>query len=460
MLNLLFISSSPRAELLRSHFQHILKMRIEVVGDFDHGLKDVFEKRPVAVCIQDQIAGVTGESVARHIQLLLGKGAPGFILMHEGSAKARAVPGLFSHLIDLAAPFDVISETLCKALKSQLGEHWDMVYSGPLQSGQHESERVVKSSLVEPLVDDFITENTVFDPKNVISLPGGEPDVLPALETLIEHDLPGGPPAERHAARIEPPEPEKKADYPEQADPVLSPPGLQRQMKVPDSRQSGQRTWHVPVVPPAITETAAKTDDTSIAVEELLQAFEANYRSRKRLVLRVLTVVLVVLASSLVLFWMKRQGVVTQQQKQTVQPVVSSVKAPAQAVQPAAEKQVLIPSFIPKSGYDSAFSSKNTGWTRYLAEKRDYRLFHMDGRLQALQVLVVGSSSIAPLEVKQALLEITGSGQYRTGHKVRKGELWVEVATVPGHADLLIYRSASNGPIKAFVLAPHHEVAN
>ncbi len=91
MINLLFISNSPRAELLRVHFQQILKIRIDVVEDFDHGLKDVFEKRPVTVCIQDQIAGVTGESVARHIQLLLGNGAPSFVL-DEGTL-TRLLPG-------------------------------------------------------------------------------------------------------------------------------------------------------------------------------------------------------------------------------------------------------------------------------------------------------------------------------------------------------------------------------
>jgi len=71
MLNLLFISDSPKVEYIKSVLQPVLKVIIDVVADFDHGLKDVFEKRPGTVCIQDQIGGVTGESVARHIQMLL-----------------------------------------------------------------------------------------------------------------------------------------------------------------------------------------------------------------------------------------------------------------------------------------------------------------------------------------------------------------------------------------------------
>src|ERR1035438_3541339 len=95
MLNLLIISNSPKAELIQNFMQPLIKAKIDVVVDFDHGLKDVFEKRPATVIIQEQIAGVSGESVARHIQLLLGSGAPTFIVLHEGSARIRPVKGLF-----------------------------------------------------------------------------------------------------------------------------------------------------------------------------------------------------------------------------------------------------------------------------------------------------------------------------------------------------------------------------
>ena len=57
MINLLFITNNPRAEQLCGHFQQQLKVRIDLVSDFDHGLKGVFEQRPSVVCIQEQIAG-------------------------------------------------------------------------------------------------------------------------------------------------------------------------------------------------------------------------------------------------------------------------------------------------------------------------------------------------------------------------------------------------------------------
>ena len=112
MLNLLFISNSPRVHPVQEILQPLIKAKIDVVADFDHGLKDVFEKRPATVIIQEQIAGVTGESVARHIQLLLGNGAPKFILLHEGNTKIKPVPGLFEHIIDLNQPASAMAVEL------------------------------------------------------------------------------------------------------------------------------------------------------------------------------------------------------------------------------------------------------------------------------------------------------------------------------------------------------------
>lgn len=142
------------------------------------------------------------------------------------------------------------------------------------------------------------------------------------------------------------------------------------------------------------------------------------------------------------------------EQTPVVQTAVSSVKQSTPATQSTASMPDLIPSFIPRLGIDAGFSSKKPGWSRYLSKRRDYRLFHADGKLMALQVLVIGDSVITSSEFKLALRELTGNEQYPSGHQEHKGTLWQEHAIVPGHAELLIYRSRKNGPIKAFVIAP------
>ncbi len=463
MINLLFISSSPRAELLRVHFQQTLKIRIEVVEDFDRGLKDVFEKRPVAVCIQDEIAGVTGESVARHIQLLLGTGAPGFILMHEGSAKAKVVPGLFNQLIDLSAPFESVCQALQLALRAQFGDLWDKVYIPPLQQEAPDPVIVTTASVADQLIDEFISEISIFNPENALPLPN--PDSCTAEESLFEHDLPGGPAAEPEAARIEtvvPPPPVLPDPLP-MSKPVPQVP--KQQLVAPESERPVRQMPQTPAVPPAAAEKNAVADEASIPVDELLQAFEENYRSSQRLKLRVggAVVALLVILALVWALWqgrlqklfsapVKQQQVVPPLQKPKSQPVVSSVKVPTPPAPVAALKPDAIPSFIPKERRDAAFSAKKPGWSRYLSDRRDYRLFQTEGRLRALQVLAVDKSSIAPAELKQALLELTGYEQYVADSRESRGGLDLEHATVPGRAELLIYRTSTKGPIKAFVL--------
>lgn len=471
MISLLFISNSPRVELLRVHFQQILKIRIEVVEDFDRGLKDVFEKRPVVVCIQDEIAGVTGESVARHIQLLLSNGAPGFILMHDGNAKVKPVPGLFNHLIDLGAPFEMLCKNIQLALQAQLSDRWDKIYI-PLHEVKLELETHVPDPPAEHLGDAFITENSIFNPPNVLPFPSLE--TSPTFEDLIDRDLPGGPLPEPPTAVSSESEVFHSqvavAKQPESAKPIPVDSSVskisQQQVAASQAERPVQKTKTVKTVLPAGTMKPASVEKEPVPVEELLQAFEKNYRSNKRQKLRVVLAVVALLVVLLLSVWALQQGlfkkltftptkqqpVVVPLQKPAPQPVTSSVKAAAKPAQAGATKPDTLPSFIPKTGQDIGFSRNKPGWSRYLSKKRDYRLFKADGRLKALQVLVVGKDSIASAELKLILRELTGSELYRVNSQENRGKLHLERATVAGRAELLIYRSTSRGPVKAFVL--------
>lgn len=475
MVNLLFISNSPRVELLRVHFQQILKIRIDVVEDFDHGLKDVFEKRPVAVCIQDHIAGVTGESVARHIQLLLGNGAPGFILMHEGNAKAKLVPGLFSHLVDLEAPFETVCEVLRAALQSLFGDRWDMLYSAPAEPVSLVTEPgvVPAATLADQLVDEFIAEtiggvDVPNTPPSYIKQPAA--DLLSAT-TTFDHDLPGGPPAEPHAAKVTFPallsEPEA-LEAPVPRDPLLAgkqPPAFLQQQPV--LGRPVKPVQQAPAVAPDSKSEVFAAAEESIVVDELLQAFEEKYHGRKRLLRWVGITLIVVLLLGALLFWLRQRDAATKHpavvkqnlpvrpvEQAPVQPVVSSVRSAAPVAPSVAHTAEKPPKFIGQAKRDAAFAVKKPGWSRYLSARRDYRLFYANGRLRALQVIAATDSTITPSELKQVLRELTGKEQYLAGHQEHKGGIWQERATVPGSAELLIYRSTSNGSIKAFVYAP------
>ena len=162
MLNLLFISNSPKMDFINKNLQPLLKVKIDVVTDFDHGLKDVFEKRPATIIIQDQISGVTGESVARHIQMLLGSGAPVFVLMHEGNTRIKPIKGLFDHIIDLTQAEDKLVEDIQAILKSILGLEWEKIFIKPKMDAAALVASFAKKADsrvdADQLVDDFLSD--------------------------------------------------------------------------------------------------------------------------------------------------------------------------------------------------------------------------------------------------------------------------------------------------------------
>lgn len=86
MLNIFFVSNDIRVERLIEYYQPFFKTKMRRASDFDQGLKEVFENRPGLVFIQSSINEVSGETVARHIKLLLGGGSP--LIVSLGDSKA------------------------------------------------------------------------------------------------------------------------------------------------------------------------------------------------------------------------------------------------------------------------------------------------------------------------------------------------------------------------------------
>jgi hypothetical protein len=162
MVKLLFISDNSKIDVIKIALKTFPTVKIDRVSDFDHGLKDVLEKRPAMVFIQDQIAGVSGESVARHIQMLLGTGAPSFIFMHDGDLKAKPIKGLFDYLIDLSQDNVKVLAGVKSTIKVLLGPTREKIYvpskakisvvkATPAVPEEHRA-------LADKLVDDFLSD--------------------------------------------------------------------------------------------------------------------------------------------------------------------------------------------------------------------------------------------------------------------------------------------------------------
>jgi len=175
MVKLLFISDNTKIDVIIIALQNLLKVKIDRVSDFDQGLKEVVEKHPGMVFIQDQIAGVTGESVARHIQMYLGSETPSFIFMHDGDLTAKPIKGLYDYLIDLSQDNVKVLADAKSTIKVLLGPKWNKI-SVPSKA----KKTVVKATLALPeehpavsekLVDKFIADLEDKTPAPITAIP-------------------------------------------------------------------------------------------------------------------------------------------------------------------------------------------------------------------------------------------------------------------------------------------------
>ena len=522
MLNLLFISDSPKAEYVKGVLQPLLKVIIDIVTDFDHGLKDVFEKRPATVCIQDQIDGVTGESVARHIQMLLGTSAPKFILLHEGNGKAKAIKGLYEHLVDLSQPDDALAEDLKNNLEMLLGDQWEKIYippkpkPAPVKAKDARAEKARDDA--DRLVDDFLSdlESSGFsvsdDQPSFLSKSDKAPEVLsgaeesvfpPTVESdraqsisddlaellLMEANKAGCNEKPLAGISAEVAEPgAKSSDSPNSVmAPVKSPPpdiaksaaisessiGKTSIEKLAVSRPeiNDLKIPEAPVMrpqapsPPAAAEfrISQKPFHAEEQIpEDLLLAFEENYRSESTFMRRTVVVLVCVIciAGGWYLFKQKPGMVaslfqnfkLSKASKQTPapEPVAIPVQKPVPPTVPLVVAQPL-PAFIPKDGQDSAYMEKNPGWERYVGKSAEFRIFRASGRIQAVQVLAVNGEPVSESMIKSVLQEFTGSQDYRIISRSSKAGVRVENGKTMNSGEVVIYRK--NGAVKAFVVS-------
>ncbi len=498
MLNLLLISDSPKAEYIKSVLQPVLKVIVNVVTDFDHGLKDVFEKRPSVICIQDQIGGVTGESVARHIQMLLGDSAPTFILLHAGNENIKAINGLYEHLIDLSQSDDAVAEEIKKTLKFLLGDQWGKVYIPPKpEPVSVESPTTVIKELreeVDTLEDSFSSDlelsedaGKAVESCRAETINDEMAELLPVEVDKVCRDE--SPVAESAAvsnkleeAIIDEPKHETaelKPSSPVITEPLASPEVFTgvtplKKVEVYTAVFNDSKLAKAPVVasstPPAaefrISQNANQIEEHF--PEELLLAFEENYRSEPMLLRRTVVIVLVcaicflggwylVKQNSQIVSSLTQRFLLSSGAKQSpvtvpvavVVPSVQKTVTPPEAAQPTAPPP--LPAFIPKEGHDSTYAVKNPGWERYIGESSEYRVFSASGRILAVQVLAIKNATISEILIKSILQELVGSQDYLITSRNTKANVHVENGKIQNKGEVKIYRK--NGSVMAFVVS-------
>ena len=525
MLNLLFITDSPKGEHIKSALQPVLKVIIDVVIDFDHGLKDVFEKRPATVCIQEQIGGVAGESVARHIQMLLGAGAPTFILLHEGNGKARQIKGLFEHLVDMSQPNDKVVEDALRILKSLLGTQWDKIYippkpttsagspvvpegvrnnadrheedddifdletpGFPVADGQDSPFSAVSDADTEELFGTRRTETTL-KPKNVrrtaeFDRAQSINDDLAEMLLMEENkghreESPAAISADVNAPKaVSAGSPKSAAAVAEPSPTVVQEPPVSpgsTHVVRPAVFTAGEKSTKG-VSEPAVRPQAVQappgaefrinqhisSDEEQQLPENLLLAFEENYRSGSPFIWRAVVIVLVcVLCATGGWYLVKQKPQLVSLLKQLIMPSMASKPVPVavQAPSPAPQKPVpfpiqpvvtpSLPAFIPKNGHDTSYAAKNPGWERYVGTNAEFRVFIASGHIRAVQALAVKDVSISESLIKSILQEFIGSSEYRIVSRSSKAGVHIENGKILNKGEVIFYRK--NGAVKALV---------
>jgi len=496
MLNLLIISNNSKAESIRKVLQPMLKAKIDILGDFDLGLKEVFEKRPTTVLIQDSLDGVSAENVARHIQMLLGVNGPTFILLHDGNPSVKPVKGLFDHVADLSLPAKPFYEDLISKLKLVYGDQWEKFYipsEVKVREPKLNVESVVDSDaanrMVDELLSDLNSENESLEEKVVsrsaknIKTEVCDDTVFFATKTdeisallveaanesrkieLTTEDIKAVPPIEKNTQTKE----VSRKDITSQARPVSN---LKKGASVSPGQDADSRVMSRPLQQAHAGRTESSQPDLSKISDDILLSFEKNYRtdsSHWKSVAIIGGLVACILAGGWLLLSNNWAALVKSKNKQET-PAVSVVQStnpavsgavPANSIQktlstsirPANTATAALPSFVPLKGRDLTFSGSRPGWERYLSESVDIRLFRPEGKMRAIQVLAVNGVTISDIYLKNVLKEVQGNDQLKQLSVNQKQGFKMQRYSLNPKGELLIYRSKFSDSISAFVLS-------
>jgi hypothetical protein len=463
------------------------------------------------VFIQDLIAGVTGESVARHIQMLLGSGAPTFVFMHDGNSKAKPVKGLYDYLIDLSKDDTKVVADVQSILKLLLGPQWHKIFVSPAVD-----KPVVKATLTVPderrgsanqLVDDFISDLTVAGPAPIKTSTSPidcvAPDICPEepftfvsshqdqLADIVSETA-------REQQRIETKaidtrdvisekivSPSELKSLPVQANqPVFSPENRGTDARKP-AVVSGRRssitedspsvsTQQAPSVPtnrgvfgnlpyPSVSPANFKIVRDEVVADESLPGLRGHSNSKEITrkwtqgvaVLLVLCLIggvwYLVTQKPHLLHFAPRESSPATVLIPTIQPMTQVLAVQKNTSTSQRKEQAALPSFISLAGHDSQFASQKPGWERYVGTDSEYRVFRSAGKLKAVQVLATNNNVISESRLKKILTELTGTGEYRITSREQKRDFQLLRATVNRNADLLIYKRKIG--VHAFVVS-------
>ena len=425
MTNVLIIASDKRMEELRSRFQPRLGALILMVNDFDLGLKEVFEKRPATVFIQDNIDGVSGTTVARHIKTLLREQSPRMVLLTGTEIPSAVVNNWFDDVMPLSGTEQSIGESFKRHLDATEGLVWK----------ENIRDDGVSSVDEPPLTGE---PGVILDNCETI-VPEPFPTEFPPLP---EPEIPHPPRQSNH-----PDAETKRAALDEAREKLLSPgtliPTHVAEHEHPPAQVSPPR--YRPVSQPSVPVPEEPVWDGPVPHGE-----PVNGRSLQGSRLWIYGAGFVV-AVAISLFVYSR----TLFRTAPPPPLASSDTRPA--ADASSSGGIKLPTFITSGSVDREYGVTHPGWERYLSitGSMEYLVYREGGAIKAIQMISLKEAVIDDSFFRTALRELFGNDTYRaTSSSVKKGFL-VESGTAAGRADLLVYRKdKSSVPVAVVITIP------
>lgn len=421
MINVLIISNNDSINKLIDHFQPLILGKIDLAENFDRGLKMVFDKRPIAVFIQSELAGVSGETVSRHIKGLLGSKSPNIILLKENTSAKASAGTFFDDTMELFLP----DNQLIEAFRVQLDKIPGLFWKEPLQAGTgvtvHEREAFPSS-----------------DKSGVTTADALETPSRQATRSSAASHLDEGKDVPTLAAL------EKAA---------LEKIVIGSNAKEGDFYTTGGK--HPAVV---------QKDTSSLPFElgmfdKVEQSFKTRHKQNRKHWLYFLALFIAVGLGMLAYFnfprtisvFRKRQPAVSAQTPGHSTPLATlqtQTASPGQTV-----KSIHLPSFIPLQAVDTAYSRMHPGWVRYYDQQREFLVFSEKGAIKAVQIIACKEGGINGDFFSSALKELCGVETLKVTARREKDGYDVEEGKIGDNLEFILYKKLHTGIVMAFVVS-------
>ncbi|WP_052263263.1 hypothetical protein [Geobacter pickeringii] len=463
-----------RAAELIADLQSHSTARIRLSPDFDQGLKEVFDNRPVAVFIQSEISGISGETVARHIKTLLRGDAPRIVLVHSAPLKPQGGKKWFDGTVDLALPEAELRESFRAEVTAASAGLWqespavDAVNPTPVAGFSLQEEEAAAPSVSEVASSpeqgrefeffDWETPASASAPATSAEPPPAPP-VVPEVEEfhpiLASDGRMGEPepsvppeavaslPVDLTPAEFVPPAAVTPADVavpvavPAPETPPVepaAPPPVPDQRRLPTVADFNAETIIVPP-PEPLDPPGATAAETACGGNRVLFSSVAG-------------VALVAAVCAGVYFYSATPRTELPERKPAgtvpAPPPAPAPHPPSPAPVPAASSPGL-PAFIPAAHRDAAYTKTNPGWERYVAKTREFRLFRENGALRAVQIIPRGSAVLPEGVVDGALKDLTGAPSRTVLTRSVTGKYLVERGRTAGNGEFVAYRQKRGG---------------